>query len=40
MVNIISAFWGDKYSVEQLKKLPIDYCFSDKENRSKKDSTF
>ena len=30
-MNIITAFWGDKYSVEDLKKLPIDYCFSDRE---------
>ena len=29
-MNIITAFWGDKYSVDDLKKLPIDYCFSDK----------
>ena len=30
-MNIISAFWGNKYSVDKLKKLPIDYCFSDRE---------
>ncbi len=30
-MNIISAFWGNKYSVDELKKLPIDYCFSDRE---------
>ena len=30
-MNIISAFWGNKYSVNKLKKLPIDYCFSDRE---------
>ena len=31
MVSIVTAFWGDKYSVDDLKKLPIDYCFSDRE---------
>jgi hypothetical protein len=31
MVSIITAFWGEKYSVDELKKLPIDYCFSDRE---------
>lgn len=30
-MNIITAFWGDKYSIDDLKKLPIDYCFSDRE---------
>ena len=31
MVSIITAFWGNKYSVDDLKKLPIDFCFSDRE---------
>tara|TARA_B100000073_G_scaffold108793_2_gene87646 strand:+ start:1537 stop:2136 length:600 start_codon:yes stop_codon:yes gene_type:complete len=29
-MKIITALWGDKYSEEDVKKLPIDICFSDR----------
>ena len=29
-MKIITAFWGNKYDEELVRKLPIDICFSDK----------
>ena len=29
-MKILTALWGNKYSEEDVKKLPIDICFSDR----------
>ena len=30
-LKIITALWGQKYSTDDVKKLPIDIVFSDRE---------